>query len=258
MIWTREKIVQQLKRLHKAGRDLSYNRLARTSQALLSAAAYHFDSYRRAIETAGISYDEVVRRPRWTRQQIITLIKTAKKKKQDLHWSAVTRRRDELGKAAFASLQPRLFGKWSKALRAAGLDAEEISRYRHWDRNTIVDELKSRSKGKELLNSGALQEEDAGLHAAAVRHFGGYDAALRAAKLQPERIRRRRKWNKAAVVQAIRTAGKSGNGLADSDVRKDWPALYGAAVRLFGAYTTARNTAGVKFKRKKRGPARRR
>jgi hypothetical protein len=255
MIWTREKIVQQIKRLHKSGRDLSYNRLARTSQALLSAAAYHFDSYRKAVETAGISYDEVVRRPRWTRQQIIALIKGARKKGQDLHWSAVTKRRDELGKAAFASLQPRLFGKWSKALHAAGLDADEISRYRHWNRNTIVLELKSRSKDKELLNSGSLQEEDAGLHAAAVRHFGGYDAALRAAKLEPERIRRRKKWDKSAVIQAIKSSGKSGKRLADSDVRKDWPALYGAAVRLFGAYTTARSAAGVKFKRKKRGRA---
>jgi hypothetical protein len=258
MIWTREKIVEQIKRLHKAGRDLSYNRLARTSQALLSAAAYHFKSYREAIETAGINYDDVVRRPRWTKQQIIVLIKTAKKKKQDLHWSAVTRRRDELGKAAFASLQPRLFGKWSRALQASGLDADEISRYRHWDRNTIVFELKSRSKDKELLNSGALQEEDAGLHAAAVRHFGGYDSALRAAKLQPERIRQRKKWNKAAVIQSIKSVGRNGKRLADSDVRKDWPALYGAAVRLFGAYTTARSAAGVKFKRKKRGPALRR
>ncbi len=46
---------------------------------------------------------------------IITLIKDARRDGGDLHWSAVTKRRDELGKAAFASLQQRLFGSWGPA-----------------------------------------------------------------------------------------------------------------------------------------------
>ena len=41
-------------------------------------------------------------------------------------------------KAAFASLQPRLFGSWDRALHGAGLDAEEVSRYRKWDADTVV------------------------------------------------------------------------------------------------------------------------
>ena len=46
--------------------------------------------------------------------------------------------------------------------------------------------LKARAKDNQALNSGALQEEDPGLHAAAVRHFGGYDKALKAAKVDPQ------------------------------------------------------------------------
>src|SRR6185503_16939777 len=121
------------------------------------------------------------RRPRWTKQSIIKLIKDAKRKGSDLHWSAVTRRRDELGRAAFASLQPRLFGKWDRALHAAGLDADEISRYRKWDRNSVVYELRARAADHEPLNSGAIQFEDSGLHAAAARYFGSYERALSAA-----------------------------------------------------------------------------
>src|SRR5829696_10214639 len=138
MVWNQDEIIRSLKRLYKAGEDLSYNALARRRQALVSAAAYHFGSYRRAVERAGIDYTQVVRRPRWTKQSIIGLIKGAKRKDQDLHWSAVTKRRDELGKAAFASLQPRLFGSWDRALHGAGLDAEEVSRYRKWDADTVV------------------------------------------------------------------------------------------------------------------------
>jgi hypothetical protein len=248
MLWNKPRILSELRRLHKAGKDLSYNSLARREQALVSAAAYHFNSYRRAVEQAGIDYASVVRRPRWTKQQIIALIKKAKRSGQDLHWSAVTKRGDELAKAAFASLQPRLFGRWDRTLQAAGLDADEISRYRRWDRNSIVFELKSRASDDEPLNSGAIQSEDPGLHAAAVRYFGSYDGALRAAKLNPLDFRRRRTWTKADVIKGIKSASREGTSLADSSIRHVSPALYGAAVRLFGAFTTARDAAKVKFK----------
>src|SRR5215207_11523031 len=181
MVWSKAEIIKAIKKLHKAGKDLSYNALARRQQSLVSAAAYHFGSYRVAVEAAGIDYAEVVRRPRWTKPLIIRLIKAAKRRGEDLHWSAVTKRRDELGKAAFASLQPRLFGSWDRALHGAGLDAEEVSRYRKWNKDTIVAELKERAADQDALNSGALQREDPGMHAAAVRHFGSYDQALKAA-----------------------------------------------------------------------------
>src|SRR5437016_3135533 len=192
--WDEQRIIKALRELHKKGRDLSYNKLARKHQALVSAGAYHFGSYRKAVEKAGIDYATVTRRPRWTKQAIITQIKQGRRKGEDLHWAAVTKRRDELGMAAFASLQPRLFGRWDRALQAAGLDADDVAMYRKWDRDSILFELRGLARDREPLNSGAVQKEDAGLHAAAVRHFGDYDAALRAAKLDPSDYRQRRQW----------------------------------------------------------------
>src|SRR3954467_3827200 len=234
MIWTRDEILKAIRRLHKSKADLSYNALAAKKQSLVSAAAYHFGSYRAAVEAADIDYAIVTRRPRWTKQNIIQLIKQARRKGDDLHWSAVTKRRDELGKAAFASLQPRLFGRWDRALSAAGLDADEVSRYRRGDRNTVAFELRSRSMDDEPLNSGAIQQDDSGLHAAAVRHFGSYDRALRAAKGDPGNVGRRRAWTRPDVIDALKQSKREGMHLADSAVRRDNPALYGAAVRLFG------------------------
>jgi hypothetical protein len=248
MVWDKTRIKAELKKLHRAGVHLSYNALARKKQSLVSAAAYHFGSYRAAIEASGIDYAEVTRRPRWTKQLIIRLIKQARKKDQDLHWSAVTKRRDELGRAAFASLQPRLFGRWDRALQAAGLDADEVSRYRRWDRNTIAFELRSRSQDKEPVNSGAIQQDDSGLHAAAVRHFGTYDKALKAAKVDPAKVRRRRTWTKEEVIRSLKSAKRAGTHLADSSIRQEDPALYGAATRLFGSFSKARKVAGIKLK----------
>jgi hypothetical protein len=249
MIWDDDAILKALRKLHKSGADLSYNALAKRKQSLVSAAAYHFGSYRKAVERAGIDYAAVTRRPRWSRPAIIRLIKEGKRGGEDLHWSAVTRRRDELGKAAFASLQQRLFGSWDRALHAAGLDADEINRYRKWNKTTIVYELRIRARDHLPLNSGALQHDDPGLHAAAVRHFSTYDGALLAAKLDPEKVRQRRAWNKDDVVKGLKAARRAGQHLSDSSVRRGQPALYGAAVRLYGSFTAARDAAGIKLKR---------
>ncbi len=242
--WDKERILQTLRTLHRQGVDLSYNRLAKKMQSLLSAAAYHFGSYRKAVERAGIDYTEIIRKPRWTKPLIIKTIKNAKREEKDLHWSAVSRRRDDLGRAAFASLQDRLFGSWDRALHAAGLDADQISRYRKWDRNTIVAELKERFSDEEALNSGALQREDPGAHAAAVRHFGSYDDALKAAGFKPDRLRQRRKWTKPEVMRELRRFAGQNGGLRDADLRSENPALYGAALRLFKNLSSARKAVG--------------
>src|SRR5437764_6804937 len=147
--WDKERIAAALKQLYKKGTDLSYNRLAKKQQALVSSAAYHVGSYRAAVEAAGIDYAAVTRRPRWTKQAIIGLIKQARRNGEDLHWSAVTKRRDELGLAAFASLQPRLFGRWDRALQGAGLDADDVAIYRKWDRQSILFELRDRAREKQ-------------------------------------------------------------------------------------------------------------
>jgi hypothetical protein len=176
------------------------------------------------------------------------MVKRAYRDAEDLHWSAITRRGDELGKAAFASLQPRLFGTWEKALRAAGLDPAKISRYRHWDRKSIIAELKRRATKKLPLNSGAIQQEDPGAHAAAVRHFGTYDQALRAAALDPDKLRQRRRWTRDDVIEELRGFAKKRGEVKDSLLRRHAPALYGAALRLFGTLTGARNAAEKKLK----------
>src|SRR6187551_3279990 len=166
MKWDKARILSALRKLHRAGASLAYSALAKRNRALLSAAAYHFASYRDAIEQAGIDYALITRRPRWTKQAIIAQIKQARRRGQDLHWSAVTRRNDELARAAFASLQPRLFGKWVRALHGAGLDANDVSMYRTWDRNMILFELRERRSDGDNLNSADVQREEPALHAA--------------------------------------------------------------------------------------------
>ena len=249
MVWQKPQILEQLRKLHDAGKDISYNGLAARKQPLVSAAAYHFGSYRKAVEKAGIDYAKISRRPRWTKPMIIALIKARKRRGGELHWSAVTRGRNDLAKAAFASLQERLFGSWDRALHAAGLDANDVNLYRKWNRDTILFELKCRDQDRAPLNSGAIQREDPGLHAAAIRYFKSYDAALYAAGLDPEEVRERRSWTESDVIAELRRMPHDENEQA---LRRTHPALYSAATRIFGTFADARAAArGPKRRRKK-------
>ena len=131
---------------------------------------------------------------------------------------------------------------WATAVESAP-DADAAAIDRH------LAELRSRAADDAVLNAGDLQKEDPGLHAACLRHFGSYPAALKAARLNPDKIRRRRTWTKQQVIAALQRRVKRKQGIADQDVRRSDLPLYGACVRLFGRYTKARAAAGIKFQR---------
>lgn len=190
--WNPESILRELKALYRKKADLSYNAMCRKHQSLLSAAAYHFGSYKKAVMKAGLDYRNVLRRPQWTRERIISIIRAAHAKKLDLSWSRVTRRTDEVGHAAFASLQPRLFGSWRAALKASRVARERVSRYQAWDALSMVKAIKDRKRKGDALSSGLMQKENPAMHAAALRLFGSWDMALEAASIKPESVRLRR------------------------------------------------------------------
>lgn len=171
------------------------------------------------------------------------MLKKAYRAGRDVSWSAAVARRGELRRAALAAVRPGLFGSWDRALHAAGLHADDIARYRTWDRATVVAELRELAADGAPLASGMVRREDPGLHAAAVRHFGSWSAALRRASISPERVRLRRRWSKAGVLSALGTRLQQGRSVSGTAVRRDDPALYGAACRHFGSYRLARETA---------------
>ena len=227
-------------RLHRKGEDLSYNRLAAKNQALVSAAAYHFGSFRQAVQESGIDYADVLRRPRWSQGRIIELIKKAKRAGEELNWGAVSRRKDELGRAAFASLQKRLFGSWNRALAAAGVDVGKVALYRRWTKATLATALQKLHGAGRPVSSGDLQKSDSGMHAAALRLFGAYDVALKAAKVEPAAVRRRRRWTREMVLAELRSLKKKVRADFSAQlIRARHSALYGAAIRQFGSLRAA-------------------
>ena len=92
-----------------------------------------------------------------------------------------------------------------------------------------------------------IQEDNLRLQVRVLAHATyPYDAALRAAGLQPSRIRKRRAWDKPLVIRALRASKAKGVDLSSTSLRHEDPALYGAAIRLFGGLPAARAAAGIR------------
>ncbi len=238
--WNRDLILKIIRSQHRQGKDLSYNAMCRWNQALVSASNYHYGSYKSAVAMAGIDYGDIRRKPHWTAEKIVTLIRRAKRQGEDLSWRAVSGRRDELGRAAMAAVHPQLFGAWNAALSAAGLQRERVSRYQRWTCETILETLRNRIARRKPVNGGLIQREIPGLYGAALRLFGSWDEALVGAGIPPEEIRQRRKWTAPLVLQQLKAFEREHGTLAQTTLRRIDSGLLRAAVKFFGGFPEAR------------------
>jgi len=238
--WDRDRIRSAIQSQYRRGWDISYCAMARRNQALVSAANYHFGSYRQAVLMAGIDYDRMRRKPHWTPRNVVALIRRAHRNRQDLSWRAVISRGDELARAAMAAVHPQLFGRWNDALQAAGIDPERVARYHRWTRPRIIEELQRRFKARKCVNSGTIQAELPGMYGAAVRIFGSYEQALRSAGIDPDAVRQRRQWTRAAVIEALTRFQQEHGAVSHALMREKDSGLLRATFKFFGTLRNAR------------------
>ena len=248
--WTKRKIVERIQSLAERGEDLSYNRMARGRQGLLAAANYHFGSWREAVNAAGVDYANQVRKiPKWTKDNIAAAIREAHEKGEDLSWTNVTR--DKTYSAlAYAAIREKRFGSWDEALRAAGVDPRKVRRYESWSEGKIVRRIKARADKGKPLNSKTMQEEDSKLFNAALNYFGGWDKALLAAGIAPEKVYKRHRWSRELIIKEIRQFHRAGEDLAAPRMRRNHASLYSAACKYFGSWTAARKACGIQKERR--------
>ena len=187
--WSQDDIALEILGLFGSGEEINYSSMEENHPSLLRAACRHFGSWRSAVEFAGLSYDDIRRYKVWTRNRIIARIQELHRQGVDLSWRNISTRVDP--QLAAAATKPNRFGSWGAAIEAAGLDYEEIRRYREWDQERIVQEVRSLAESGQPLNSKDIQLNNIGLFAAAIRRFDGWDQALIAAGLNTHELRLR-------------------------------------------------------------------
>lgn len=130
-----------------------------------------------AVEAAGLDYGRFRRRESWNKDKVLARINELQMRNAALNAGAVER-----GSARLFAAACTHFGSWSKAIEAAGLDYSSIRRQRRWSRALVIEEIRRIGlAGLRLGTTVAVRSEFRALHAAAVRFFGSWAKAVRAA-----------------------------------------------------------------------------
>ncbi|HEX8551449.1 MAG TPA: hypothetical protein VF681_07810 [Abditibacteriaceae bacterium] len=227
MRWTRKAIVAEIRRLHADGAELNYATAEQQYLNLVRAAAWHFGTWRMAIEAAGLDYGALSKYRRWNRDRIVERIKELHTQGVDLSWRSISIEVDP--PLAAAALRANGFSTWREAIAAAGLDINEVARYQYWNEERVLREIKALHRRKAPLSSKAAQENQQKLFCAARRRFGSWDDALGAAGLEAGKIR-------------LRQAGGRSTGKISSEPSR---APRKTSARSSSARTAARNTDQV-------------
>lgn len=186
--WTAERVLQRIKELHEAGEDLSHSAAKRNHQYLVVVAINDrfFGSWREAVAAAGIDYEAVSKHEYWSKERISERIR-------ELHAAGDSMSHEDAkhnhGALVSAASSPRYFGSWGGAIRAAGLDYDDIRKINRWNKEKIIAAILAlHAEGKSVSNAAMRRMGFRGMMEAANRpeNFGTWAAALTAAGLEGE------------------------------------------------------------------------
>jgi hypothetical protein len=237
--WSNELVIEEVKVWHAEGKPLYSHFVRKNFQELLAAGIRYFGTWQKAVEAAGIQYDSVRRYQNWSKELITAKIAELHAQGVDLSFRSMML--SKYNAMVYAAIRPNHFGSWKNALSGAGLAPEEIYRYRSWDEEAILDEIRKLKSDGADLSSKNMDETANPLIATARRRFGNWGAAVERAGIDYATIRRRRRWTKESIVEGIRSLRDKGVRLQSSDVRREAPALFAAACkpRFFGCWSKA-------------------
>lgn len=148
--------------------------------------------------------------------------------------------------AVYAAAE-RMFGSWGDAIAACGLDYDAIRKYKVWNKEKILAEIRERHSRAEQLNSGYIQDNNHSLYMASIRAFGSWGNAMRKAGVDYEKIRLRRSWDETRVREAIISLYRSGADLAAPNMRMHYQYLLAAGAKKLGngSWAVARTACGI-------------
>ena len=238
--WDREKIIAALLDRRSNGLPLNAGALNRSCSGLYRAAVDRFGSYDAALVAAGIEPAAVRLTSRWDPARVVAAIRARQDAGLKLNRHAVN-----LEEARLAVAADRCFGSWGAALQAAGINPEAVSRAQRWDKARIVSGLRECLASGMALNAETLCKSNRPLYRAAASHFASYSAALRAAGVDPEAVRRKRHWSRPSIIKALRERRAAGLALNAQAVSTTDQGLYQAAHAYFESYDAALRAAGI-------------
>jgi hypothetical protein len=178
--WSKEEALRLIRESAAKGLPLNSGYMARTYPALAYAGRKYFGSWERALTVAGLDYSRIRRKSFWSRARVVERIHEIAKARQPLYVSAAETKYGGLVGAATV-----YFGSWRKAITAAGMDYVKIKRQKEWSKKIIISEIRRMSRERLPMSTTIpVRAKYRTLHAAAVRYFGSWALAVKAAGLE--------------------------------------------------------------------------
>lgn len=141
----------------------------------------------------------------------------------------------------------RLFGSWGNAIDACGLDYNKIKKYKSWNRQTVLDEIRRLYKAGESLFSQNAQNNFKPLYMASIKRFGNWGNALVAAGVDYKNVRLRRSMTCAEIKREILELFRRHENLSYTNMRKNHQYLLAAGMKKLGngSWANARKQCGI-------------
>jgi hypothetical protein len=175
--WTREGIIRHILDRESAGLPLNLGDQG-VESTLYQAASRIFGTWRNAVMAAGIDPERAQVQERWSPSKILTAIRALSRRRRPLRPTELKKQHGTLMRAA-----RRIFGSWSKAVAAAGVDPLKLRRFPPWTRQRIIEAILTRALKNEPLGSRSVSPRS--LADAGTRVFGSWGLAVTAAGLDP-------------------------------------------------------------------------
>ncbi len=269
--WSRERIIRYLLEREAKGLPMTIGGQG-VDKLVYEASRRIFGSWRNAIQAAGIAPKRVLTRERWSPARILLMVRHLARRDRPLTTDQLERRYGNL-----VSTARRLFGSWTKAVLAAGVEPTKLQRVVPWNQERIIEAILTRALRNEPVVARLVEPRS--LVEASHRFFGSWKAAVAAAGLDPKitvlpprrnkhpraaKIRaprsttshaHRQPWNKELIVTVILARVRDKEPLNAAAVARDNRSLYYAVRRHFGDWYEATRAAGLDLQDYRRNAA---
>jgi phosphoesterase RecJ-like protein len=183
-VWSKEKVKSSIMMLQKNGVYLGGGAMRDEYPSLYDASKRLFGSWRAALTSCGLNCGHKSARL-WTKGKILGEIDRLNKTGQDISSGHVSKHASGLYNAA-----RRTFGSWKSALEKAGIVWEDVSQIEFWDKEKILETIKSIADTGEPLNYKYAYYRYTKLLKAAEKHIGSWRESIELCGLDYNTIRK--------------------------------------------------------------------
>ena len=140
------------------------------------------------------------------------------------------------------------FGTWDTALRYAGVNVQRVARERRSSAEAVTHQICRLCYDARVLEGKHIRRFRPLLHKAALKHFGSWEQAMKAAGIRPENVFRYAKDqqpSKEEITAMLLYRQQQGLSLRRVDMVRENYALVKATKSMFGSWTRTLIEAGI-------------